>query len=597
MLGTIYYWHFSRIGTSATSKELQMTKFPTVILRRFRRIKKILGTDQIYFVGGCVRDALLGRNPSDYDLTTVLSSDIVEAKLKEALPSCKVLCTNREFGTVRVIFKDSNIFEITTYRTEGPYSDFRHPDWTKRSTSLKMDLQRRDFTINAIAYDGKKLIGEIVGNYHTGNTALEDLEKRILSWVGSPEQRIKEDPIRLLRAARFMGELDLAPAAYIPSMEATIRRYAFLLLNLPPERIRQELDKIFSSSKCHRILQVMDNFGLLSVIFPDICACRYVDQNRHHGGADVFDHIMKCMEGISRLETLNDLGQVPYLDHLFIEADKDIKLAVLFHDTGKPRSRRWEPSDKDFTFHGHEDISARIARNWMVRMHYSNERTGRVVTLIRNHMFSYPPKASDKAVRRLLCKFEADHCSLDDLLRVRIADRYGNAMKKGSVPRYYPGLLERIERIQSESAALKVADMEVSGHDVMNIFSLGQGRYIGRILSTLFETLIDCEIPNRRKTLMTILRATAKQYPDKLALDSAMEDGTFRLVIGDSLHEEKEKDQEDEEEGRDKDQEENREEVTRQERHTSTRTSPKKATVKKKNKRRPRRGKRESTQV
>ena len=287
---------------------------------------------EAYLVGGCVRDLIIGRSPKDWDITTNATPEQIQAVFPDSY------YTN-EFGTVGVVNETEDdrlkIIEITPYRTETGYSDKRRPDSVSFGQSLEEDLARRDFTINAIAYDDDK--GQLVDPYK----GQKDIERKVLRTVHEPEDRFEEDALRLMRAVRLVAELGFALDSDTAS---AIQKKASNLQHISRERIRDELVRIINSDQPMMALVLCQQLGLLEFIAPDLTRGIGIEQNQAHS-YDVFGHLLRALQHAA------DKGW-----------DFDIRLAALLHDVSKPETRRWSPEKNDWTFYGHDVVGSRATR-------------------------------------------------------------------------------------------------------------------------------------------------------------------------------------------------------------------------------------------
>lgn len=429
---------------------------------------------QAWLVGGAVRDLLLDRPVGDWDLAT----DLLPERVVELFP--RTLEIGLRFGTVLVL-RDGLPYEVTTFRSDGIYTDARRPDSVQFATRIEDDLIRRDFTINALAYDPMedRLVDPALG--------LEDLGRGWIRAVGVPEDRFREDALRLLRAVRFASQLgfDLEP-----------RTYAALVPNAPnlekiaAERIRQELDKLLEGPFAGSALDLMFETGLLRRVLPELAASYGVPQNPHHAH-DVFYHTLAALESAP-------------------PGKRIVRLAALFHDLGKPETR--EQREETAAFYGHQFASERLAEKAMRRLRYPTEETGRVRHLVRHHMFHYRPEWTDSAIRRFLRDVGEEH--LPDLFALRSADTMGNGLRK----RLAPELDEFRRRIREEIEkrnALTVRDLAVDGHDLMAEFGISPGPEIGRILRELLEEVLDDPDRNVRETLLARAAELRREGPER----------------------------------------------------------------------------------
>ena len=411
---------------------------------------------EAYLIGGCVRDLLLGREPKDWDITTNATPEEIQGLFEETFYENK-------FGTVGVVTQSSNpclkVIEITPYRVEGKYSNARHPDEVRFSDNLSDDLRRRDFTMNAIAYDpiSKKLVDE-----HGGQV---DLERKIIAAVGNADERFQEDALRTMRAIRLSGELDFAIET---KTAVAITRDAAQLEKVSRERIRDELVRILESDRPMQALYVAQKLGILKYVMPEIEAGLGVAQNQAHS-FDVFEHSLRSLQHA---------------------ADKKwplvVRLAALLHDIGKPASRRWSDERKDWTFHGHEVIGAKMAKKILRDLRFSNEIIEVVTGLVRWHMFfSDPDKVTLSAVRRVITNVGVEHIS--DLLNLRICDRIGTGR-----PKEQPFRLRKYMSMVDEAMRdpVTVGMLKIDGGKIMGLGEKS-GPRIGWILHALLEEVLD----------------------------------------------------------------------------------------------------------
>ncbi|HEY4501826.1 MAG TPA: CCA tRNA nucleotidyltransferase, partial [Candidatus Paceibacterota bacterium] len=350
---------------------------------------------EAYIVGGCVRDLLLGRKPKDWDVTTNATPEVIQSLFDETY------YTN-EFGTVGVVnasLSDESlkVVEVTPYRLEGRYSDFRRPDEVVFSQSLADDLKRRDFTINALAYNPKK--GELVDLYD----GIKDIEAGVVRAVGDAKARFEEDALRLMRAIRIAAELGFAIEA---NTLAAIGETANQLEKISKERVQAEFVRIINSDKPMDALVLSQKLGLLRYIVPELEEGIGIEQNQAHK-YDVWEHNLRALQHA---------------------ADKNwpfsVRLAALLHDIGKPKSRRYDEGKKDWTFHGHDVVGARMTKKLLEGLKFPRETVANTASLVRWHMFfSDPEKITLSAVRRIIRNVGPEH--IDELINLRICDRIG----------------------------------------------------------------------------------------------------------------------------------------------------------------------------
>ena len=414
-----------------------------------------------YVVGGSVRDALLGRSAQDWDLATDARPD----RLLAVFPSAVY---ENQFGTVAVREGDA-IHEVTTFRTDHDYADFRRPHRVEFGDDIRLDLARRDFTINAIAWgheadaDASALVDPFDG--------VADIERRLLRAVGDPGARFGEDALRMVRAVRLAAVLDFSIE---PATLAAIRDNAGLAAHVSGERVSAELEKLLAAARPSTGFRLMAETGLLGVLLPELAAQRGVPQNKVEG-EDLFDH------------TLRSVDDAP--------ADRPVvRLAALLHDLGKPATL------DDGPFRGHEVVGAEMAQGLLDRLHTPRAATERVVNLVRQHMFNYDETWGDAGVRRFIQRVGAD--AVDDLFELRRADNAGSG-----VPPDAHGLEELRDRVQAELAASVVLDrsrLAVRGDDLMAELSIPAGPRLGRILDELLERVVAEPKLNDRATLLLL---------------------------------------------------------------------------------------------
>ena len=433
-------------------------------------VDRLLDADHdAYVVGGSVRDALRGVDPHDWDVTTDATPEQIQKVFKRSL-------YNNRFGTVVVQSGDHEV-EVTTYRTEAGYADHRRPDAVAFTASLEEDLERRDFTMNAMAWrpprGGKP--GELIDPFG-GRT---DLEARLLRAVGDPDARFKEDALRMLRAVRFATLLDLQIEA---KTAAAVKRNATLTETLSGERIQQELVKMLSVPTPSVALQMLSDVGVLAVICPELEDCKGTPQEKA-AAENVFEHLLATVDATPR----NDLA---------------LRLAGLFHDIGKP------DTFADGHFHQHEFVGEAKARAILRRWKFDKETIAEVTHLIRNHMFWYQTEWTGSAVRRFMNKIGIEY--IPALFALRRADNIGSG---GRSPRMYAldALWQRVQEEIAAANALSLRDLRIDGNDVMKDLGLPPSPEVGRILRALFERVLDDPTLNEREKLLALARDEAKR--------------------------------------------------------------------------------------
>lgn len=419
-----------------------------------------------YVVGGCVRDAIRGVDPQDWDVATDATPDQIQRLF------AKSLYTNR-FGTV-VVRSGQHEVEVTTYRTEAGYTDHRRPDHVAFTDSLREDLSRRDFTMNAMAWrPGQNgTPGELVDLFG----GQRDLESRILRAVGEPDERFREDALRMLRAVRFATLLDMR---IDERTAAAIRRNAHLAATLSGERINQEMAKILTAPRPSVAFRMLSAVGLLEVICPELEEAKKTPQDKV-AALDVFEHSLATVDATPA----NDLV---------------LRLAGLFHDIGKPETFA------DGHFHQHEFVGEFKARQILRRWKFDKETVAEVSHLIRNHMFWYETHWTDAAVRRFIRKIGLDY--IPALFALRRADNIGSGAR---APRMYAleALWQRVEKEIAAANAFSLRDLDIDGNDIMRELGIPPGPEVGRILADLFERVLDEPSLNTREKLIELAKAS-----------------------------------------------------------------------------------------
>ena len=368
--------------------------------------------------------------------------------------------------------------EVTTFRGEGAYSDARHPDHVVFGVSLEEDLARRDFTINAMAYDP---VAATIVDPHGGRA---DLAARLLRAVGDPAARFREDGLRVLRALRFAAvlELDLDPAteAAIPSALPSLARVS-------AERVRDELLKLLAARQPSRGLRIAERTGVIALLLPELAACVGLSQNHFHRH-DVWEHTLATVDAI--------------------EGDALRRLGALLHDIGKPPTRTpKEDAPGEFAFFRHEHAGAGLADEVLRRLKLPTRDRTRVVAMIAQHMFWYEPTWTDATVRRFIRRVGEEN--LADLFALRSADVIAHGM--GADPADETGeLSRRIAAVLAADQALHITDLAVDGGDVMRTLGVPPGRVIGEVLATLLEMVIEDPSLNQRQRLLELIPQVVK---------------------------------------------------------------------------------------
>lgn len=418
---------------------------------------------EAYLVGGCVRDLLIGKTPKDWDITTDAHPTEIESLFANTY-------INNDFGTVGVVNEETEdptlkVVEVTPYRTESEYSDARRPDSVEFGVSLEEDLKRRDFTINAIAY---RLKDEKIVDLFEG---AEDIKHKRLRAVGNATERFKEDALRMMRAVRLAVELDFVIEGETMS---AIAENAENLSRISKERIRDEFVRILNSKHPMQGIIFLEKLGMLPFVAPDLLRGIGVEQNQAHA-YDVYEHLLRTMQHAADKDW-----------------DFDIRLAGLFHDISKPETRRWSDEKKDWTFHGHEVVGARVAKKAFQDLKFPKEKVDRISNLIRWHMFfSDPDQVTLSAVRRTIANVGEEN--IWDLLKIRRCDRIGTGR-----PKEQPFRLRKYTAMVEEALRdpISVKMLKIDGTRIMELTGEKPSKKLGDTLNALLEEVLEDPLKN-----------------------------------------------------------------------------------------------------
>ena len=415
---------------------------------------------EAFAVGGAVRDLLLGRGPEDWDVATSGEPRYVLSIFPRVVPA------GLKHGTVTVVTPAGGV-DVTTYRVEGPYSDFRRPDTVRFTDSLRQDLGRRDFTINALALGPDGRVVDLFGG-------LADLARGIVRAVGDPAARFSEDALRMMRAVRLTAELGFS---LDPDTSAAIRDNAALLGRIAVERVRQELDRCLLGPDPARALELLRSLGLLKEIIPELLEGVGFEQNEYHAYT-VWEHTLLTVQAVPAVLRL--------------------RLAALLHDVAKPRTLTVEDGRRHF--YNHEKVGAAMARAILARLRYDRNTVAKVCHLVLNHMaLHWQPGMKDAGVRRLINRVGPEN--IPDLLQLRRADRQASGTKEGPLGPGTAALLARVQRVMRRDRAFTVADLAVNGDDVMRVARIGPGPEVGLILRRLLEEVLEDPSLNEKSRL------------------------------------------------------------------------------------------------
>jgi tRNA nucleotidyltransferase (CCA-adding enzyme) len=410
-------------------------------------------------VGGCVRDTLLGRQPQDWDITTSAKPQQVKALFSHTID------TGIQHGTVTVML-DHVGYEVTTYRIDGEYEDARHPKEVIFTGNLAEDLKRRDFTINAMAYNDTAGLVDVFGG-------VDDLKKGVIRCVGDPHDRFGEDALRMLRAVRFSAQLSFSIE------EQTRQAVADLSGNLAKvsaERIQMELVKLLESENPQEIGTAYE-LGLTAIFLPEFDRMMATPQNTKHHCYSVGEH------------TLCSMQEVP--------PDKVLRLVMLLHDVAKPDCRTTDAAGQDH-FKGHPGEGAELARTILRRLKFDNDTTDRVCRLIRYH--DDRPPVTPRNVRRAISRIGVEN--MPSLFLVKRADTMAQSLyRREEKLQYIDDYEQQYRQICAQNECVQKKDLAINGRDLIEM-GMKPGREIGEVLDALFEMVLDDPERNTREQLL-----------------------------------------------------------------------------------------------
>ncbi|MDH4330872.1 MAG: HD domain-containing protein [Candidatus Moranbacteria bacterium] len=465
---------------------------------------------EAYIVGGCVRDLLMGREPADWDVTTNATPDQVMEVFEDSF-------YENDFGTVGVKIETEEkksqsltsdgtrsddfvkeVIEVTTFRIESKYSDKRHPDEVKFAKTLKEDLSRRDFTMNALALRVESRKSKVESETQDTKTDADveiidfydgqkDIESKVIRTVGEASERFDEDALRMMRAIRFSAQLGFEIEK--KTLKA-IEDNAVSLKYISQERIKDEFTKIILSPDPASGVENLRETGLLSFVVPELESGVGVKQNRHH----IYTIYKHCLLSLEKCPS----------------EKLEVRLAALFHDIAKPQTKRGEGEFS--TFYNHDHVGARVVKKILQRLKYSNKIIEKVVLLVDNHMFYYnPDEVGDASVRRLIKKMGLEN--MKDLIDLRIADRLGSG-----VPKAKPYKLRHLEYIIDKVSkdAISVKMLKIGGNDLMKDLEMKPGPKIGAILDVLLAEVIEDSFRNNKEYLLNRARELDREDIEQL---------------------------------------------------------------------------------
>lgn len=414
---------------------------------------------EAYIVGGCVRDSLLGIRPSDWDICTAATPEEVKA----CFPNKRIIDTGLKHGTVTVIMGRMP-YEVTTFRVDGDYSDNRRPDSVTFVRDIREDLARRDFTINAIAYNESR---GIVDPY----SGIDDLSRGTINCVGNPNARFSEDALRILRALRFASTYGFRIGE---KTTKAIHDNAGLLAHISAERIQAELLKLLNGENVLRVL--LDFPDVITTIIPELKPCVGFDQNNKYHQYTVYDHIAHAVA--------NYKGN-----------DAIVKVALLLHDIGKPQC--YTEDENGGHFHGHGVPSSEIAAQVLKRLRFDNDSQKAITELVLYHDATIDP--TPRVVKRWLNKIGFDQFLR--LMDVRLADMQAHAINESRIKRRNE-TLDLAWEIVRERQCFTLKDLAINGNDVMSI-GVPEGKQVGTILLAALSAVLEGEVPNEKDDLLS----------------------------------------------------------------------------------------------
>ncbi len=426
---------------------------------------------EAYIVGGCVRDSLLGKNPNDWDITTSATPYEVKSIFSRTID------TGIQHGTVTVLV-DKSIskggeysFEVTTYRVDGKYEDHRRPTEVQFTACLEEDLKRRDFTINAMAYNDEKGVIDIFGG-------VKDLEEGVIRCVGKASDRFDEDALRILRAERFAAQLGFVIE---DETKKAMSKQAKFLKDISAERIQVELTKLITSNHPDRLVEAYE-LGLTKIILPEFDAMMETKQDNPHHLYTVGLHTIKVMENIS--------------------ATPILRYTALLHDVAKPLTKSFD-DDGVGHFYGHQEKGAKIARQILRRLKLDNNTIDKTCLLIEHHDYGLHG-GSIRAFRRFLNKLGKEN--FEDFLAIKKADMAGQSSYNAELRQgYVAEMIDMFHKVEAENQCVKMSDMNINGKDLIAL-GIAPGKEMGNILKALFDRILDEPELNDKEKLIDMVK-------------------------------------------------------------------------------------------
>lgn len=450
----MFVWMFTEDCRALPAGAIDPSQLPQPVQLCMTRLEE--AGFESYVVGGCVRDMLLELTPQDYDICTAATPE----QTAQVFADCQLVRSGEKHGTIGVVI-EGEVYEITTFRTEGGYTDSRHPDWVEFVSDVREDLSRRDFTVNAMAYSPKAgLIDPFDGR--------EDLKKQILRAVGIPEKRFSEDALRILRGVRFASRYQLTPDA---ATEEAMLKLAPTMENLAAERVFSELCKLMLTATATDLLRYAP---IITQVIPELQASVDFQQHNPHHAYDVYTHTAYVVENTPK--------------------ELSLRLAALLHDVGKPATFTLDENGVGH-FYDHASLSADMADAVLTRLKAPTALRQQVVLLIRQHMAPITP--DEKLLRRRLAQYGED--TLRQLLALQKADRSAKGVAEADTDS--DAALTLLEKVLAEQSCFSLKQLAVDGNDLIALgFAPGPG--LGETLQKLLDMVVDQQIPNEKDALL-----------------------------------------------------------------------------------------------
>lgn len=431
---------------------------------------------EAYIVGGCVRDAILGKKPDDWDITTSAKPEEVKSLFRRTID------TGIKHGTVTVMMKNTDTgnpegFEVTTYRVDGKYEDHRRPKEVTFTASLLEDMKRRDFTINAMAYNERE---GIIDHFD----GIGDLKRGVIRCVGKPDERFDEDALRILRAVRFAAQLD---CSIEQGTKDAIKTKAQFLKDISAERIHMELTKLLVSGHPERLKDAYE-LGVTAVVLPEFDLMMQTEQNNRHHMYNVGEHTLHVIKEMPETETL--------------------RWAALLHDVAKPAAK--SSDKKGDHFYGHNEAGVKIAEEILTRLKFDNHTIARVKRLVLWHDYGMGQKPSLRSFRKSLSKMGAD--LFEDYVYIKRADILAQSeYKREEKLNNLEQLKEYYRQIMSEEQCLSLKDLKIKGKDLMEL-GMKPGKEIGLALDMMLACVLEKPELNDREILLSMVKEKLQFY-------------------------------------------------------------------------------------